>query len=71
MSQILAQRLIKKPTRTKEQIIDCLLSNSVYSPEGSLILRLAKSLSKLSASDLANLELIQAIRIDDHLSDKD
>ncbi len=48
--------------KTKEEAIAMILANDTYTPDSGLILRLTKCLSKMSLSDLSNLNLILMCR---------
>jgi len=48
--------------KTKEQLVDEILSNSVYQPDSGVIVQLRVALLKMSKSNLYNLLLIIGIK---------
>lgn len=58
-----------KPTLSKGQLLDRILSNSVYSPESRLVEDLRKGLEELSSFRLSNLLHLIQIKQDDAVED--
>lgn len=51
----------------KSQLIDDILAQKTYLPQSSMMKNLKRALTKLSYSDLANLQIILQCRINDDM----